>query len=59
MGHFGIEKILEITWRHYYWSGMKEMIQQFIRNYHMCKQAKAAQDTYYSLLQSLLVPERA
>ena len=35
------------------------MIQRFIRNCYMCKQAKAAQDIYHSLLQPLPVPERA
>ena len=38
---------------------MKEIIQRFIRNYHVCKWVKAAQDTYYGLLQSLLVSKRA
>ena len=35
------------------------MIQQFIRNCHVCRWAKAAWDTYYGLLQSLSVLERA
>ena len=38
---------------------MKEMIQQFIRNCHVCKQAKAAWDTYHGLLQPLPVPKQA
>ena len=38
---------------------MKEMIQQFIRNCHICKQAKAARDIYHSLLQPLPVPKQA
>ena len=58
VGHFGTEKTLEMVWCHYYWPRMKEMIQWFIRNCHMCKQAKAAQDTYHGLLQSLPVPEQ-
>ena len=37
---------------------MKKIIQQFIRNCYLCKQAKAAQDIYYGLLQPLPVPER-
>ena len=44
---------------HYYWPGMKEMIQRFIRNCHVYKQAKVAQNTYHGLLQPLLVPEQA
>ena len=59
VGHPGTEKTLEIAQRHYYWPEMKEMIQQFIRNRHVCKQAKIVQDTYHGLLQPLPVPERA
>ena len=57
VGHPSTEKTLEMAWHHYYWPGMKEMIQQFIHNCHMYKQAKAILDTYHSLLQPLLVPE--
>ena len=35
------------------------MIQQFICNCHVCKQAKAAWDIYHGLLQPLPVPEQA
>ena len=59
VGHPGTERTLEMTQRHYYWPGIKEMIQQFICNCHVCKQAKAARDTYHSLLQPLPVPEQA
>ena len=59
VGHLGTEKTLEIARRHYYWPGMKEMIQQFIRNCHVCKQAKIARDTYHGLLQPLPVPKQA
>ena len=59
VGHPGTERTLEMARRYYYWPGMKEMIQQFIRNCHVCKRAKTAQDTYHGLLQPLPVPERA
>ena len=58
VGHLDMKRMLEIARCHYYWPGMKEMIQQFIYNCHMCKQAKAVWDIYHGLLQSLLVPER-
>ena len=58
VGHFGMERTLGIAWRHYYWPGMKKMIQRFIRNCHVCKRAKTARDTYHSLLQPLPVPEQ-
>ena len=56
--HPGMKKTLEMAQRHYYWPGMKKIIQQFIRNCHMYKQVKAARDTYHGLLQSLLMPEQ-
>ena len=59
VGHSGMEKTLKMARRHYYWLGMKEMIQQFINNYHVCKQAKAAWNIYHSLLQPVPVPEQA
>ena len=59
VGHPGMKRTLRMAWRYYYWPGMKEMIQHFIHNCHMCKRAKAARDMYHSLLQSLPVPERA
>ena len=53
VGHLGTKRILKMTRRHYYWPRIKEMIQQFICNCYMCKQAKVAQDTYHDLLQPL------
>ena len=54
-----MKKTLKMAQHHYYWPGMKEMIQQFIRNCHVCKQVKAARNTYHGLLQLLPVLERA
>ena len=59
IGHLSTERMLETARRHYYWPGMKEMIQRFICNCHIYRQAKVARNTYYSLLQPLPVPEQA
>ena len=59
IGHPSMEKMLEIAWCYYYWAGMKKMIQWFIRNCYIYKQAKAVRDMYHSLLQPLLVPKWA
>ena len=37
VGHPGMERTLGMARRHYYWPGMKKMIQHFIRNCHVCK----------------------
>ena len=42
VGYPGMERTLEMAQCHYYWLGMKEMIQRFIRNCHVCKRAKVA-----------------
>ena len=57
VGYLGTKKTLEMAQHHYYWLEMKEIIQQFIRNYHMYKQVKVARDIYHGLLQPLSVPK--
>ena len=37
---------------------MREDIEQYLRNCHVCKRAKASRDTYNGLLQPLPIPER-
>ena len=59
VGHPGMERTLGMARRHYYWPGMKKMIQHFIRNCHMCKRAKAVRDTHHGLLQLLSVLKQA
>ena len=58
VGHSGTKKTLEMVWQHYYWPGIKEIIQWFICNCHMSKQAKTARDIYHDLLQPLPMPEQ-
>ena len=59
VGNPSMERTLKMARCHYYWPGMKEMIQRFIRNCHVCKWAKAVRDTYHDLLQPLPMPEWA
>ena len=54
-----MKKTLKMAQCYYYWPSMKEIIQRFICNCHICKWAKVAQDTNHGLLQPLPVPERA
>ena len=37
---------------------MRVEVEQYLRNCHVCKQAKASRDAYNGLLQPLSVPER-
>ena len=58
VGHPGAERTLNMIRRFYYWPAMREDIEQYLRNCHVCKRAKASRDAYNGLLQPLPVPER-
>ena len=58
VGHPGTERTLHMLRRHYYWPAMREEVEQYLRNCHVCKRAKASRDAYNGLLQPLPVPER-
>ena len=58
VGHPGVEQTLNMLRRHYYWPAMREEVEQYLRNCHVCKQAKAFRDAYNGLFQPLPVPER-
>ena len=49
VGHPGVEKTLDMIWRHYYWLRMRGKVEQYLRNCYVCKQAKASRDAYNSL----------
>lgn len=58
VGHFGMEKILNMTHRHYYWPCIQQIIKQYIQNCYVCRRAKIARDMYNGLFQPLLVPKK-
>ena len=58
VGHPGIERTLNMIRQFYYWPAMRKDIEQYLRNCHVCKRAKASRDAYNGLLQPLPVPER-
>ena len=58
VGHPGIEQTLNMIRRFYYWPAMRKDREQYLRNCHVCKRAKSAQDTYNGLFQPLPVPEK-
>ena len=43
--------------RHFYWPGMTDTVQRFIRNCHTCKRTKSYRDGKHGLLKPLPVPE--
>ena len=58
VGHPGVERTLNMICQHYYWPRMRLEVEQYLRNCHVCKRAKASRDAYNGLLQPLPVPER-
>ena len=59
VGHPESERTLNMLCWHYYWPAMRGDIEQYFRNCHLCKRAKASRDAYNGLLQPLPVPERS
>ena len=58
VGHPEAKQTLNMLRCHYYWPAMRGEEEQYLRNCHMCKQAKASRDAYNGLLQPLPIPER-
>ena len=58
VGHPGIKQTLNMICYHYYWPSMRKEVEQYLRNCHVCKQAKASWDAYNGLFQPLPVPEK-
>ena len=42
VGHPGVERTLNMIRRHYYWPAMRGEVEQYLRNCHVCKRAKAS-----------------
>jgi len=58
-GHFGQEKTLEIITRDFYWKGLTDWVNDYVRSCTACQQAKAPQHARFGLLNPLQVPYTA
>ena len=38
--HLGVHRIIDLLRRHYYWSYMRQTVEQYIRNYYFCHRSK-------------------
>ena len=56
--HSGVEQTLNMICQYYYWPAMHAEVEQYLRNCHVCKQAKASQDAYNGFFQPLSVLEK-
>jgi len=55
-GHFGQEKTLEIITRDFYWKGLTDWVNDYVRSRTSCQQVKALQHARFGLLNPLQVP---
>ena len=58
VGHAGVRRTILLIQQHYFWPRMKQDINQYIRNCHVCRRAKAPRDRYNGTLNPLPVPQR-
>ena len=56
--HPGRNKTVLLLRSRYYWKGMTEWVEQYIRNCHACRRAHVSRDRTPGLLQPLPVPDR-
>jgi hypothetical protein len=53
--HSNVRRICKYFYKWYYWSQIKQSIERYIRNCHICKRFKAIKNKYSDLLNSLLI----
>ena len=58
VGHAGVRRTMLLIQQHFFWPRMKRDVDQYIRNCHVCRRAKAPRDRYNGTLKPLPVPER-
>ena len=58
VGHTGVRKTILTIQQHYFWPRMKRDVDQYIRNCHVCRRAKAPRDRYNRTLKPLPVPQK-
>ena len=55
-GHFGQEKTIEIVCRDFYWKGLTNWINDYVRSCDECQHNKSPRHARFGLLQPLQVP---
>ncbi len=56
--HSNIKRMYKFVKRLYYWLEMRNLINRYVRNYHVCKQSKASWDRYSELLNSVSISNK-
>jgi len=58
VGHVGMDKTLELVSRNYYWRGIAQTIQRYIKSCDSCQRNKATNQKPAGLLQPLPIPDK-
>jgi hypothetical protein len=58
MRHSEIKRIYKFVKRLFYWSEMRNSIERYIRNCHVCKRFKSSRDRYFELLNFFFISNK-
>jgi hypothetical protein len=56
--HSSIRRTWDLIKRHFYWLRMRELVDRYVRNCHLCKRFKTSKNRYSDLLNSLSISNR-
>ena len=56
-GHLGMDKTTELVSRHYYWRGIAQTVQRYVKSCLLCQRMKASNQKPAGLLQPLPIPD--
>jgi ribosomal protein L39E len=57
--HSDVRRTYKYLNKWYYWSQMKESVERYVKNCHICKRSKASRNKYSELLNSLSISNRS
>jgi hypothetical protein len=57
--HFDVRRTCKYLNKWYYWSQVKQSVERYVRNCHICRRFKASRDKYSELLNSLSISNRS
>jgi hypothetical protein len=57
--YFDVRRTCKYLNKWYYWSQVKQSVERYVRNCHICRRFKASRDKYSELLNSLSISNRS
>ncbi len=56
-GHVGMDKTVELVARHYYWRGIAQTVQRYVKSCLLCQRMKSSNQKPAGLMQPLPIPD--